>query len=72
MAAEIPGWCKQCSSALTHHERSQGRAREFCSDRCRQRHSREARLRRALTKEVGLTDRQLSRLLELFHVTART
>lgn len=71
MAAEVPGWCKQCGQELVHLERTQGRAREFCTPRCRQRHSRELRLRRALRREVGLDDRQTDRLLALFLVSPR-
>lgn len=72
VAAEVPGWCKQCGAELNHGERTQGRAREFCSARCRQRHSRELRLRQALRREVGLDDRQTDRLLALFTVGMRS
>ncbi|EWT05710.1 hypothetical protein N864_02850 [Intrasporangium chromatireducens Q5-1] len=71
MATELPGWCKWCGIGLDHHERAAGRAREFCSDRCRQRASRESRLREALGKEVGLNAAQAERLLDLFNVSLK-
>lgn len=71
MAAEVPGWCKRCGEPLTHAERSPGRAREFCGDRCRQAFHRQVRLRQELTREVGLTDAQMDRLLDLFQVSKR-
>lgn len=71
MALELPGWCRSCGDPLEHGERRQGRAREFCDATCRQRHHRQAALRSALTREVGLTDPQIGRLLDLFTVVAR-
>lgn len=71
MAAELPGWCKQCGQPLIHQARAAGRARAFCSGTCRQRHSRQVRLRRTLRSEVGLNDQQVERLLALFRVTPR-
>lgn len=71
MAAESPGWCKQCGEPIEQPERAQGRAREFCGAACRQVHSRAARLRALLAKEVGLTDDQIGRLFALCKVTIR-
>lgn len=72
MASELPGWCKQCGEPLSHTARSQGRAREFCNDTCRQRHHRRSKLLRELQREVGLTRQQVDRLLSLYAVSART
>ncbi len=72
MAAEVPGWCKQCGATLTHDARPQGRAKEFCGATCRQRFGRTQRLRRELEKEVGLTEKQIGRLLARFNVSVRT
>lgn len=71
MAAEMPGWCKHCDEPIQQPERRAGRAREFCSDACRQAHRRAERRRGLLIKEVGLTHAQVIRLLALFKVTER-
>lgn len=71
MAAETPGWCKRCGESVEPNKRTNGRAREFCGDTCRQAFGRAVRLRRDLHVEVGLTDKQVERLLDLFKVTKR-
>lgn len=72
MAAESPGWCRSCFTPIEQPDRPSGRAREFCNDRCRQTHHRRTTLRAALRQEVGLTEKQTDRLLDLFTVTAKT
>lgn len=71
MSVESPGWCKRCGVPIEQSERSQGRPREYCSDRCRTAYSRLVRLHLDLSKEVGLSDGQISRLLHLFTVTPK-
>ncbi len=71
MAAESPGWCKRCGEPIAQSERPQGRAREFCNATCRQAFARATGLHRELVKEVGLTDHQVSRLLQLFTVSPK-
>ncbi|MDN4491594.1 hypothetical protein QQX13_12190 [Demequina sp. SYSU T00068] len=71
MATESPGWCKRCGEPIEQSDRTQGRAREFCGDACRQAHRRAAQVRSLLAKEVGLTDKQTERLLTLFKVSIR-
>jgi hypothetical protein len=72
MAQAPPGWCEQCGAELQHSSRTQGRARRYCDDACRQASNRQVRLRRELTREIGLTPQQVTRLIGLFRVTPRT
>jgi hypothetical protein len=71
MASAPPAWCKNCGAELQHGDRTGGRAREFCGDKCRQQFNRQLRLRRDLAREVGLNPAQLTRLLSLYRVTPR-
>ncbi|RBY86448.1 hypothetical protein DQ241_13010 [Blastococcus sp. TF02A-30] len=71
MAAEVPGWCRQCGRELQHGPRRQGRARQYCDDACRKAFSRASGLRAELMREVGLQPRQVERLLALYRVAAR-
>lgn len=71
MAQAPPGWCQQCGTELQHSGRTQGRARLYCDDACRQAFNRQVRLRRELTREIGLTPQQATRLLNLFRVSPK-
>lgn len=71
MANTAPGWCENCGAELVHSADSGGRARRFCGDACRQQFNRQLRLRKELTREIGLTPPQLTRLLSLYRVTPR-
>lgn len=71
MATESPGWYRQSGEPIEPAARTQGRAREFCQEACRQVDGRAAQVREVLARNIALTEKQVGRQLTQCKVSIR-